>query len=388
MKLSAAPACPVSAFLAAACERGKAPPPVDSSGRARRAGGGLGGARGVAHEKLGPRAPARCFSSPAASPAQAICDSAGQREPRPHSSPESRIQAVGDAVRPKRIRCRTAELPGVVDTAACSVAALSAAPPPEAVERRLHRRRRRAARAGLDSSRCRDADSAALAVEATRLASALAQRPAPADSPGLPFVVRSMWRFTVPERSTGRRRDASRARSTRKRRRFRSERSSSPSVRPTDTHVHDRLFRAFVWRRGNDRKPRRARRGVDRQRRDTPALDSSRMTIGDATAYGLIERGDDGRWRIALDERAAPLLVVVSATRRLALTPPARAPGPRRRPARRASGRTAAREIADTEAPVQAPEEEIAARSPRRTPAPRARRRADASGRAPRSRSR
>ena len=279
----------VSAFLAAACERGKAPPPVDSSA-ARAARAADSAALAASPTRNWDQGAGPVLLVPAASPAQAIvippdsATAAAQLAGIPHQAAVTLFGRNGSV--------QTAELPGIVDTAACSVAGLSAAPPPKAWN--VGFIGGVVAPVAMDSLESLSrADSAALAVEATRLASALRNDPAGRFA-GLPFVIRSMWRFSIPSGSqvivaTFTRQINQEATPLQERTLLVAERAPRDSTFATaysersygeeeTIESRDVLAAALI---GSSR---------------TPALIVTH-DYGDATAFGLIERGDDGRWR-------------------------------------------------------------------------------------------
>jgi len=139
------------------------------------------------------------------------------------------------------------------------------------------------------------ADSTSLAASVTRLASAL-----PNDSAGrfngLPFVVRMMWRFTVPGANevviaTLARQINQEATPLREHTMLIAERKNTAG----DTT----LARAYSERSYGDEETIESldilAAAVIGDTR-TPAVIVSR-DFGDATAYGLLERRADGRWR-------------------------------------------------------------------------------------------
>jgi hypothetical protein len=188
---------------------------------------------------------------------------------------------------------QTAELPAISDTSACATATLSAAPPP------------RAWNVGfiggvvspiaMDSiSALSSSDSAALTVGLNRLASAL-----PNDSAGrfngLPFVVRSIWRFSLPQgpqfvAATLSRSINQEATPLQERTLLVAERSPSDSSLTTvysersygdEETIETREIIAAVLLGGSH----------------NVAIVLSR-DFGEAVSYAVIERGDDGKWRV------------------------------------------------------------------------------------------
>ena len=150
---------------------------------------------------------------------------------------------------------------------------------------------------------------------------------------GLPFVVRSVWRFNIPGvgRSSPRR---SCGRSIRRRRRFRSARFSSPNARrPTRT-----FSTAYSERSYGDEETVESREVLA-----AVLLGGSRnaalVSVARLWRRNRVRTHRARRRRAmarALDERAASLLSRVSARRRFAPAPPARALGRQHPRARRA----------------------------------------------------
>jgi hypothetical protein len=288
MKLFRRSALAAVAILGSACERRKAPPPADS-----------------ATQPL----PATADSTVAATSATAWDQSAGPVLLVATDAPVRAFVFVPDSTnrastlagipRPASVTLfgrngsvQTAELPAVSDTSACATATLSAAPPP------------RAWNVGfiggvvspiaMDSiSALAPADSAALTVGLNRLASALPNDSAGRFS-GLPFVVRSIWRFSTPQGTqfvvgTLSRSINQEATPLQERTLLVAERSSSDSSLTTvysersygdEETIETREIIAAVLLGGSH----------------NVAIVFSR-DFGDAVAYSLIERGDDGKWR-------------------------------------------------------------------------------------------
>jgi hypothetical protein len=189
---------------------------------------------------------------------------------------------------------QTAELPAVTDSGACTVASLNAAPPPRPWS--IGFIGGVVAPLPMDSIQSfATAESTSLAATVTRLASAL-----PNDSAGrfagLPFVVRTMWRFTVPG-------DIQVVVATLAR-----------QINQEATPLQERtLLIAERRQTGNDTTFSRAyseRFYGDEDTIESPdvlaavLLGGNRNAaiiltrdFGDAVAYGLLERGDDSRWR-------------------------------------------------------------------------------------------
>jgi hypothetical protein len=188
---------------------------------------------------------------------------------------------------------QNAELPRVTDTGACFMATLSAAPPP--------RQWNVGFIGGVVSPVAMDSleslsrnDSLALTTGVIRLASALPNDSAGRFS-GLPFVVRSIWRFAVPQgpqivAATLVRQINQEATPLQERTFLISERSPSDST----------LVTAYSERSYGDEETIETRdvlAAVLLGTNQNATIVLSR-DFGDATAYALIERGDNGRWRI------------------------------------------------------------------------------------------
>lgn len=276
-----------SLLLAGACERARAPLPVDSS-VVKPAGNQDSVATAEARNwnpSAGPllliatESPSRAF---VVTPDSATTAAALAAIPHPASVT---LFGRGGTV-------QTAELPSVSDTSVCTVADLSAAPPPRpwnvgfigGVVAPLP----------MDSVEALSrADSSSLVVWMNRLASAL-----PNDSAGrftgLPFVVRGIWRFAIPNGpqvvvANLERQINQEATPLQERTLVIAERSASDSS----------LTSAYSERSYGAEETVQSREvlaaallGASRN----PALIIAR-DFGDATAYGLIERGDDGKWR-------------------------------------------------------------------------------------------
>jgi len=185
---------------------------------------------------------------------------------------------------------QTAELPEVTDSGACFMATLSAAPPPRSWNVGFI--------GGVVSPVALDSivslprsDSLALTTNMIRLASAL-----PNDSAGrfngLPFVVRALWRFKVPQGpevviGTLARQINQEATPLQERTFLVAERSATDST----------LTTAYSERSYGDEETVENREvlGAVVLGGRNAALILSR-DFGDETAYSLVERGDDGRW--------------------------------------------------------------------------------------------
>lgn len=279
----------VALSLLVACERRKATPPTDSSGHTQAPAGDSAVATGSApswDQSAGPvllvstDAPVRAFVFVPDSTNRA---SALASIPRPAS-----VTLFG-----RNGSVQTAELPALTDTSLCATATLSAAPPPRSWNVGFI--------GGVVSPIAMDsigaltpADSSALTVGLNRLASAL-----PNDSAGrfngLPFVTRSIWRFSVPQgrqfiAGTLARSINQEATPLQERTLLIAERSASDSTLTTvysersygdEETIETRDIIAAVLLGGSH----------------NVAIVLSR-DFGETVAYALIERGDDGTWRV------------------------------------------------------------------------------------------
>lgn len=187
---------------------------------------------------------------------------------------------------------QTAELPGVSDTSACIVAQLSTAPPPRAWN--IGFIGGVVSPIGMDSvESISHADSASLVVDVTRLASAM-----PNDSAGrftgLPFVVRALWRFNIlngPQVIV-----ANLSRQINQEATPLQERTLLVAERnPVDSTIATAYSeRSYGTEESVENQDVLAAALLGSTR--TPAIVVAR-DYGDAVAYGLVERGADGRWR-------------------------------------------------------------------------------------------
>jgi hypothetical protein len=189
---------------------------------------------------------------------------------------------------------QTAELPAISDSSTCAIATLSAAPPPRPWSIGFI--------GGVVSPLPMDSiqsltpqDSASLAATVTRLASALPNDSAGRFS-GLPFVVRTMWRFVIPG-------DVQIVVAT-------LARQINQEATPLQEHT---LLIAERRLKGNDTTFSKAYSersyGAEETIESPEVLAAAQLggnrnaalilsrDYGDVTAYGLLERGDDGRWR-------------------------------------------------------------------------------------------
>lgn len=186
---------------------------------------------------------------------------------------------------------QTADLPALPDTGSCSVATLEAAPPPRPWN--VGFIGGVVAPVAVDSTESLSAaDSAALVTSLNRMASGLPNDSAGRFS-GLPFVVRNIWRFSLPNgrqvvAGTLVRQINQEATPLQERTFVLGERApgdssfvlaySERSMGEEETVESTDLLAAMVL--GD------SRRGAIVVARD----------FGNATAFSLIERGDDGRW--------------------------------------------------------------------------------------------
>jgi hypothetical protein len=274
-------------LLVAACDRSKAPPPVEST-----AAKPLSPAESVvvATTRSWNMGAGLVLLVEGGSPMQAFVvapDSAtGVAQlaalPRPAS-----VTLFG-----RNGTVQTADLPAVADSNGCAVATLRSAPRPKPWN--VGFIGGVVAPIALDSmTSLSAADSAALSIEVTRLASGL-----PNDSAGrfagLPFVVKSLWRYSSPEGApvviaTLTRQINQEATPLQEHTLLIAERGDSDSTFTT----------AYSERSFGDEETIESRDvlavamlGAAR----TTALILSR-DYGDATAYGVVERDEDGRWR-------------------------------------------------------------------------------------------
>jgi hypothetical protein len=271
-----------------ACGREKSPPPIDSGGIRARAVNDSASALAASTTRNWDASAGPVLLVAGAFPAQAIIvppDSANGAAELAGIPRQATVTLFG-----RGGTVQNAEVAGVVDTTGCAVATISASPPPRpwsvgfigGVVAPL----------ALDSTESLSrSDSAVFVTEMTRLASSL-----PNDSAGrfagLPFVVRSVWRFAVTNGpqvviATLARQINQEATPLREHTLIVAERSSTDS---TFTLAYSE--RSFGAEETIESRDVLAAAIIGR----TPALILSR-DYGDATAYGLIERGEDGRWR-------------------------------------------------------------------------------------------
>ena len=181
----------LATVLVTACERGKAPPRVDSA----------------AVRNVPPAEPAATSAQtswdPGAGPVLLVAADSSSRAMVVTPDSATAATAVAGIPHPASVTLfgrsgtvQMAELPSVTDSGVCTVATLSSAPPPRAWN--VGFIGGVVAPLPVDSTQSLShADSSLLVTWMNRLASAL-----PNDSAGrftgLPFVVQSMWRITIP----------------------------------------------------------------------------------------------------------------------------------------------------------------------------------------------
>jgi hypothetical protein len=186
---------------------------------------------------------------------------------------------------------QNAELPEVTDSGACFLATLSAAPPPR--QWNVGFIGGVVAPVAMDSlASLSRSDSLSMTTGVIRLASAL-----PNDSAGrfngLPFVVRAIWRFTI---STG------------------SQVVATTLVRQINQEATPLQERTFLIAERSATDSTLAMMYSERSYGDEETVESREVLaaillgstrnaaivlardFGDATAYALIERGDNGKW--------------------------------------------------------------------------------------------
>lgn len=277
------------ALAGIACERAKVPPPIDSTAvRAARSADSAAIANSPTRNWDNAAGPALFVSG--SSPAEAVVippDSATAAEQIAGIPPQASVTLFG-----RNGSVQRADLPPVIDTAACAVLQLSASPPPRpwsvgfigAVVTPI----------ALDSLESfRAADSSALAAEMTRLASALPNDTAGRFA-GLPFVLRSMWRFTIPGGN-----EVVAATFTRQINQEATpleERTLIVGERPPNDTTFATVYSERSYGQEETVESRDVLAAALIGSSQTPALIISH-DYGDATAYGLVERTEKGRWR-------------------------------------------------------------------------------------------
>jgi hypothetical protein len=275
------------AALATACERSKAPPPTDSAA-VKPAGVPESVAVAQSRSWNASAGPLLLVAAEAADRAFVVAPDSATASASlaniPHLASVTLFGRGGSV--------QTAELAGIGEPSACVIATLNAAPPPRpwsvgfigGVVAPL----------AIDSvESIPHADSASSVTWLNRLASGLPNDSAGRFS-GLPFVVRSMWRFSVPggpQVLIG---------------------TLARSINQEATPLQESTF-LIAERAPNDStlKTVYSERSYGNEEtienRDLLAaalIGSNRNAAviivrdyGDATAYALIERGDDGKWR-------------------------------------------------------------------------------------------
>jgi len=187
---------------------------------------------------------------------------------------------------------QTAELPGVADTTGCIVATLNAAPPPRSWN--VGFIGGVVAPLPMDSAASvSKADSVTLVTWMNRLASALPNDSAGRFS-GLPFVVRELWRFNAP--SGTQTVVANLVRQINQEATPLQERTFLIAERiPNDT-AYSTVYSERSYGAEETIESRDVLAGAALGPNRNAAIIIVR-DYGDATAYGIIERGDDGKWR-------------------------------------------------------------------------------------------
>ncbi|MGH7615837.1 MAG: hypothetical protein ACREPM_01265 [Gemmatimonadaceae bacterium] len=274
--------------LSVACERAKAPPRSDSTHGAT----GVPDSTTVAASSRGKwdDAAGRVLLVAASVPGQAYvvtpdsATAAAQIAALPHPASVTLFGRGGTV--------QTADLSAVSDTTTCAVGVLHAAPPPRpwsvgfvgGVVAPL----------ALDSTEAiGTSDSSALVVAITRLASALPNDTAGRFA-GLPFVVRSLWRFTIPNGTVVV--VASINRQINQEATPLQEHTLIIGERATNDTAFTMAYSERSYGEEETIESRDVLSGVLIGGNRVASLFVVR-DYGDATAYSLIERGDDGRWR-------------------------------------------------------------------------------------------
>jgi len=278
------------ATIAVACERGK--PPVRADSTSAKAPASVDSiTTEPVHtwdQSAGPvllvvgESPSRAFVIVPDS-----ANAAGQLANIPHPASVTLLGRSGTV--------QTAELPAVTDTNACPTASLNAAPPPRAWN--IGFIGGVVAPLAMDSIQSLTAgDSVSLAATVTRLASAL-----PNDSAGrfngLPFAVRTVWRFSVPGGiqavvATLARQINQEATPLQERTLLIAERRQSG----TDTTFAKAYAERFYGEEETIESPEVLAAILLGSNRNAAIVLT--RDYGDVSAYGLLERGDDGHWRV------------------------------------------------------------------------------------------
>lgn len=278
-----------AAVIGVACERAKAPPRVDSTT-----------AKPITVPESTAAVTPRSWDSSAGplllvaaeSPSRAFvvvpdsANSATELSTIPHPASVTLLGRGGTV--------QTADLPTVVDSGACTMATLSAAPPPRAWSIGFI--------GGVVSPLAMDsiqsftaADSMSVVATLNRLASALPNDSAGRFS-GLPFVVRTAWRFTLPGNvqaivGTLARQINQEATPLQERTLLIAERR----LKGDDTTFAKAYSERFYGAEETIESPDVLAAVLLGGNRNAAIVLS--RDYGDATSYGLLERGDDGRWR-------------------------------------------------------------------------------------------
>lgn len=273
--------------VAAACERAKSPPATDSA-MIKPAGSTDSAAAARASTWNSSAGPVLLVAGAEPSQAFVVAPDAATADATlsaiPHPANVTLFSRSGTV--------QTAELPDSPNPGTCPTTTLSAAPPPRAWN--VGFIGGVVAPLAIDSiESIPPADSSALVVWMNRLASAL-----PNDSAGrfagLPFVVRSLWRFKLPNGIpvvvAGVTRQLNQEATPLQEYTFLvAEQSASDSS--YSTKYSERIYGAEETIQNTD-----VLSGALLGSARTPTLIVAR-DFGDATAYALIERLGDGRWR-------------------------------------------------------------------------------------------
>ena len=281
----------VLASLALACERSNRSKPVDTAARPRSASPSTDStAVASAPSAWDPSAgPILLIPADSANRAFVIVPDSAARATVLSGLPRSALVSLFG----RSGSVQSAELPSISDASSCQAVGLQSAPPPHAWSVGFLGGVVAPIRAdSIESST--SPDSASLAASAFHLASML-----PNDSAGrftgLPFVARGMWRFTLPNGSVVL--AANVIRQINQEATPLQERTFLLAERlPSDTSFtmvyHERSYGEEETIESGDFMAAVAL-GSNRN----AAVILSR-DFGDATAFSLIERGDDGQWRL------------------------------------------------------------------------------------------
>jgi hypothetical protein len=277
----------LSSVAALACDRAKAPPPVDSVKAApiSPADSVIAATTRNWNVSAGP-----VLLVVAGSPTQAFViapDSAATAEQLANIPKPASVTLFG-----RGGTVQTADLPALADSNGCPVGVLRAAPPPRPWS--VGFIGGVIAPVAMDSTESLSrADSAKLVVDVTRLASALPNDSAGRFS-GLPFIVRSLWRFKLSDSQTVVIATLSRQ----------VNQEATPLQERTllvaETSAADSSFTTGYWERASGPEETIENQdvlgavlvGPSR----SPALILSRDD-GDSVGYGLVERSANGQWR-------------------------------------------------------------------------------------------